>query len=222
MDSESPPQTQMPLAAGIHQRTHFVPAHRYVVIGKLMGTSMSRIPDSKGFVYEDSLQRITGVPRSTRQNWIRAQALPEDPADGRYNLEAVVETALVRRIVRVLKRLEDVARLWQANRRAVLEAAALLEQGQHLIAVIEPRLLKMTLAETDADVGKAVRPLEQCVAVPLEGAIEEAGEGFAMLEQRGAPKADRRRRDAAGSPTAARGKRPGARRGAAPTRRGPH
>src|SRR4051812_39063473 len=90
-------------------------------LGGTVGTMVSPIPDSIGFVFEDELLRVTKVARSTRQNWVRKEVI-EDPDDGRYLQRHVLETAAVSQLVKAFKRLEDVRRVWAASRDEVLGA----------------------------------------------------------------------------------------------------
>jgi uncharacterized protein (DUF2236 family) len=154
---------------------------------------MATQPDSIGFIHEGDLLRITGVSRSTRQNWVRA-GLVDDPRDGRYRERHVVETVVVARLVRVLKRLEDVARLWRAQRKMVLGDLLVKDGLEHLVALIEPRTLRLSLVDGHQDVAASMRPWEGTILLPLGVIAKEARADFWTFAASSTPRVDRRRR----------------------------
>jgi hypothetical protein len=161
-------------------------------MGGVMGITVTGLPDSIGWVHEDELVRITDVPRSTRQNWHRKSLLAES-SDGRYREREVVEVVAVRQLVRALKRLDDVRQVWDSDGANVLAACATVSPEEHLVALIEPRLLRLTLARSSEELGGALRPFESAVAVPLARAAAEARADFWRFAVTGEPLADRRR-----------------------------
>ncbi len=162
-------------------------------MGGFVGTSMTRLPDSIGWVHEDELVRITNVPRSTRQNWSK-KSLVKEPGDGRYGERHVIEAVAVRQLVAAIKRLDDVRRIWDDVGADVVAACiATLTEG-YLVALVEPRLLRLTLAGSDEELGAALRPFEAGVAVPLARAAAEARADFWRFAVTNDPPADRRRR----------------------------
>ncbi len=158
-----------------------------------MDRTVAGVPDSIRVVDEDILLRITGVARSTRRNWAR-RGLVIDRSDGRYGEADVVETAIVVLLVRATKRLDDAVRLWAAQRDAVLQRA-LQEPTGELTIVFEPRLLRATLAGTDAEVGRSARPFEPLVAIPLAPKMAEARAAFWQFAAAPRARPDGRRRE---------------------------
>lgn len=177
---------------GVHKRVH-----SDGVVGQIVPV----VPDSIRFVYEDDLLRITDVKRSTRNNWAKPPlSLVEDPADGRFRESNVLETIFVARIVVALKRLPDVRRAWVPARDEALAACANLEADGYLVALLEPRLLRLTLARSDAELGRAMRPFEAAVAVPLDRAVADAKADFWRFAINSHQAGDRRRRAARSQP----------------------
>jgi hypothetical protein len=158
-----------------------------------MDVTVSRAPDSIRFVDEQDLLRITGLARSTRRRWAE-RGLVIDPKDGHYREGDVVETAIVALLVSATKGLDDALRLWTACRGGVMQEA-LQAKSEDLRLVFEPRLLGSVLAKSDAEICRAIRPLEPFVVVPLTQATREAREAFWRFAMASRPKPDRRRRD---------------------------
>jgi len=156
---------------------------------------MSSPPDSIGFVFEDDLVRITDLARSTRKNWV-CNDLIEEPSDGRYREHHVIATVAVGQLVRVVKRLGDVRRLWAASGDEIIDAGVRLDAAGYLVAAVEPRTLRLTLARSDMELGRALQPFEATVAVPLAQGIVGAREAFWRFALTTDPPVDRRRRAA--------------------------
>lgn len=160
-----------------------------------MDVNLSRAPDSIRFVDEQDLLRITGLARSTRRRWAE-RGLVVDPQDGHYREVDVVETAIVVLLVSATRGLDDAVRLWTSCRGDVMQEALQAKSEEDLRLVFEPRLLGSVLAKSDAEICRAIRPLEPFVVVPLTQATRDAREAFWRFAMASRPKPDRRRRDA--------------------------
>jgi hypothetical protein len=161
---------------------------------RFMDATFSQVPDSIRFVDEQDLLRITGLPRSTRRRWAE-RGLVVDPEDGHYREGDVVETAIVALLVSATKGLDDALRLWSACRGGVMQEALRAKSEEDLRLVFGPRLLGGVLAKSDAEICRAIRPLEPFVVVPLTQATREAREAFWRFAMTSRHKPDRRRRD---------------------------
>lgn len=150
-------------------------------------------PDSIRFVYENELVRVSDVARSTRQNWAK-NALLSEPTDGRYRERQVIEIVVVAQLVRALRRLPDVRIAWESAGAGVLDACAAITTEDYLVAVMEPRLVRLTLARSARELGTALRPFEPTVALPLARPVAEAREAFWRFAVSTDKSTDRRRR----------------------------
>jgi hypothetical protein len=159
-----------------------------------MAKTIPPAPDSIVCVDEDKLLRITGVARSTRRNWVK-HGLIDDRPDGRYYEQDVLETALVAPIVKATKGLADARRVWHSTRDSLLSAVAGTPDGKDLALVLELRLLRGTLASSAAQVGRATRPFEPFVLIPVGPDAAEAREGFRTFAAPPRTKPDGRRRE---------------------------
>ena len=183
--------------AGLCRGWHHGSAHRSAHLGGMVGRIVPTVPDSIGFVYEDDLVRVTDVPRSTRQNWAKPNhSLVEEPDDGQYREKDVIETVCVAELVRALKKLGDVSRVWSAARDTVLEACAGVSEGDYLVALVEKRSLRLTLARSHEELGRALRPFEAAIAVPLASRVADARADFWRFAVKENPAPDKRRRAA--------------------------
>lgn len=158
---------------------------------------MTKPPDSIGFVYEQTMLRITGVKRSTWQNWEKATIL-DSPIDGRFGEAEVVEVAVVLEMVGVLKGLADAATAWRGERAAVLEALLAGPDTPDVHLLIEPRLLHVVLVSAQTPVTDALRPGEATVAVALGESVRALRKDFWRFVTHDRTAEDRRRKDSRG------------------------
>lgn len=154
---------------------------------------MSDPPDSIGFVYEDAVLRIAGVPRSTRQNWVRA-GLVASPDDGVYRERDVVETVVVSMLVRALASLREVGSLWRTRGPDVISALLPTTESDQVVALLEPRVLRLEIASAGDGVASVLRPHETTVLLPIGVAAGEARDAFWRLAYTEVRRPDARRR----------------------------
>lgn len=155
---------------------------------------MSSTPDSIGFIYEKTMLRVTGVKRSTWQNWGIAGIL-ETPPKGRFREADVVEVAVAAALVEVLGSLADVATAWNPERDSILRALLAEEPTPPCILLVEPRVLQLQLVQPRSTVADVLRPGQATVALPMTELVRGLRKDFWRFVRHDTKATDGRRKD---------------------------
>ena len=155
---------------------------------------MSSTPDSIGFIYEKTMLRVTGVKRSTWQNWGVAGIL-ETPPSGRFREADVVEVAVAAALVEILGSLADVATAWIPEKHGILRALLAEEPTSPCILLVEPRALRLQLVQPASAVADVLRPGRATVALPMTELVRGLRKDFWRFVRHDTKATDGRRKD---------------------------
>jgi hypothetical protein len=155
---------------------------------------MSSTPDSIGFIYERTMLRVTGVKRSTWQNWGIA-GIFETPPKGRFREADVVEVAVAAALVEVLGSLADVATAWNPERDSILRGLLAEEPTPPCILLVEPRVLRLQLVQPRSTVVDVLRPGQATVALPMTELVRGLRKDFWRFVRHDTKATDGRRKD---------------------------
>lgn len=149
--------------------------------------------------------RVTGVKRSTWQNWGKAEIL-EAPPNGRFREADVIEVAVVAALVDALGSLADVATAWSPERDSVLRALLAEEPTPPGVLLVEPRVLRLQLVRPQSSILDALRPGQATVALPMTELVRGLRKDFWRFARHDTKAADGRRKDSRAEKQTRRGR----------------
>jgi hypothetical protein len=150
-------------------------------------------PDTISWISEARMLGLCDLPRSTFQSWLKAGLDLADPG-GAYGLAETLEIAVLVHARRHLG-LEEMAGAWKSatrsgRREEIVRRAVALEEGDRFDLVIQPQHASLVVAESDAELVRAVRhPTAPRPVVVLDIAdslllVKEGFEGLATVGSR--------------------------------------
>jgi hypothetical protein len=160
---------------------------------------MQGSPDTIFWISEARMLGLCDLPRSTFQSWLKAGLDLADPG-GAYGLAETLEVAVLVQARRHLG-LEEMAGAWRSairsgRRDEIVRRAVALEEGGRLDLVVQPQHASLAVADTDAELVRAVRhPTAPRPVVVLDVAapLMLVKEGFEGMATAGSRPSERRR-----------------------------